>query len=97
MSQVRSVTYVSGLERAGNNPSSLSLRSASPDTLHPSVWVAAPREARRVALGALPFERPKLAVVANVNAFAGRMEEIARRIGRSNVIDAKPDRLMLRD
>jgi len=26
MSQVRSVTYVSGLERAGNSPSSLSLR-----------------------------------------------------------------------
>jgi hypothetical protein len=44
----------------------------------------------RAAIAALPFERPKLAVIANVSSFAGRMEELARLAGRSNVIDATP-------
>jgi hypothetical protein len=44
----------------------------------------------RAAITALPFEHPKLAVIANVNSFAARMEEIGRRAGRSNVIDARP-------
>ncbi|WP_426410042.1 hypothetical protein [Bradyrhizobium ganzhouense] len=44
----------------------------------------------RAAIAALPFERPKLAVIANVNSFAAQMEAIARQSGRSNVIDASP-------
>jgi hypothetical protein len=44
----------------------------------------------KAAIEALPFERPKLAVIANVNAFASRMEEASRKLGRSNVIDALP-------
>jgi hypothetical protein len=44
----------------------------------------------KAAIAALPFERPKLAVTANLNNnFASRMEEIARASGRSNVIGAK--------
>jgi hypothetical protein len=42
----------------------------------------------RAAIAALPFERPKLAVVVNLNNFADHMEELSRRAGRSNVIDA---------
>jgi hypothetical protein len=45
----------------------------------------------RAAIEALPFERPKLAVVANVHGFADQMKELARqRYGGGNVIDAKP-------
>jgi hypothetical protein len=42
----------------------------------------------RAAIEALPFERPKLAVVANLNSFGSYMEELSRRSGKSNVIDA---------
>jgi hypothetical protein len=42
----------------------------------------------RAAIEALPFERPKLAVVANVHGFANHMKELARASGKSNVIDA---------
>ena len=46
----------------------------------------------RAASLALPFERPKLGVVVNVNHFADSMEEIARkRYSRGNVIDASPN------
>jgi len=44
----------------------------------------------RAAIAALPFERPKLAVITNINSFASHMEELARRNGKSNVIDATP-------
>ena len=44
----------------------------------------------RAAIEALPFERPKLAVVANVNNFGSYMEELGRRSGKSNVLDAAP-------
>ena len=42
----------------------------------------------RAAEAALPYMHPELSVVANVNHFADQMKEIARRSGRSNVIDA---------
>jgi hypothetical protein len=42
----------------------------------------------RAAIEALPFERPKLAVVQNVYSFAEHMREVARASGKSNVIDA---------
>ena len=44
----------------------------------------------RAAVAALPFEHPKLSVNANtdVSNFAAQMEELARKSGRSNVIDA---------
>jgi len=44
----------------------------------------------RAAIAALPFERPKLAVVATVGSFAAEMKTIARERGRSMVIDARP-------
>lgn len=45
----------------------------------------------RAAIAALPFERPKLAVTASVNAFFGRRMELAmERRGVSAVIDATP-------
>lgn len=45
----------------------------------------------KAAMAALPFERPKLAVTATLDGrgFAEQMEEIARKSGRSYVIDAK--------
>jgi hypothetical protein len=42
----------------------------------------------RAAIEALPFERPKLAVIATVHRFADQMRSIARATGKSNVIDA---------
>ncbi len=42
----------------------------------------------RAAIEALPFERPKLAVVQNVYSFAAQMKEVARASGKSNVLDA---------
>jgi hypothetical protein len=45
----------------------------------------------RAAIAALPFERPKLAVTANVDAYFGRRMELAmERRGVSAVIDARP-------
>jgi hypothetical protein len=43
----------------------------------------------RAVEAALPFVHPKLSVRANVHSFAAQMEEASRRIGKSNVIDAK--------
>src|SRR6266581_3896492 len=43
----------------------------------------------RAAEAALPFVHPKLSVAANVYSFTAQMEEASRRIGKSNVIDAK--------
>jgi hypothetical protein len=56
--------------------------------------IIAESQRMKAALGALPFERPKLAVTAttDISNFASQMEEIARASGRSNVIDAKPNR-----
>jgi hypothetical protein len=52
----------------------------------------------KAAIEALPFERPKLAVTASFGmdkeSFAAQMQEIARKSGRSNVIDAKPSTLI---
>ncbi|MFB9262837.1 hypothetical protein ACFFWD_06565 [Bradyrhizobium erythrophlei] len=45
----------------------------------------------RAAIAALPFERPKLAVIANVRDFAAQMEAAQRARGMSPVIDAKPN------
>jgi hypothetical protein len=42
----------------------------------------------KAAEAALPYVHPKLAVIANVHGFADQMEALARRAGRSNVIDA---------
>jgi hypothetical protein len=43
----------------------------------------------RAAIEALPFERPKLAVVQNLYSFADQMREVARtRYAGGNVIDA---------
>jgi hypothetical protein len=44
----------------------------------------------KAAIEALPFEKPKLALSASVDGrdFAASMREIARRSGRSHVIDA---------
>jgi hypothetical protein len=51
-------------------------------------------EAQRVrcAMAALPFESPKLAVIANFDpdGFAKRMEEIMERRGLRAVLDSKP-------
>ena len=44
----------------------------------------------RAAEAAVPFVHPKLSVAANVYSFAAQMEELSRRAGKSNVIDAKP-------
>jgi hypothetical protein len=53
--------------------------------------IIAESQRMRAAIEALPFERPKLAVVANVHSFASQMEAIAReRRPGGNVIDAKP-------
>jgi hypothetical protein len=51
--------------------------------------IVAESQRMRAAIAALPFERPKLAVTANVHSFAAQMEEIGRRSGKSNVIDAQ--------
>jgi hypothetical protein len=51
--------------------------------------IVAESQRMRAAIGALPFERPKLSVTANVYSFASQMEEASRRAGKSNVIDAK--------
>jgi hypothetical protein len=48
----------------------------------------------RAAQAALPFEHPKLSATYAVDGsrdFAAEMKEIARRSGRSNVLDAKAD------
>jgi hypothetical protein len=47
----------------------------------------------KAAAIALPFEHPKLAVTASLDGtgFAAQMEEVARRNGRSFVIDANAD------
>jgi hypothetical protein len=46
----------------------------------------------RAAIEALPFERPRLAVTANVDGkdFAKRMEQIMDERGLSPFIDARP-------
>jgi hypothetical protein len=43
----------------------------------------------RAAQSALPYEHPKLAIVATGRDFAASIKEIARARGRSNAIDAK--------
>jgi hypothetical protein len=47
----------------------------------------------RAAIAALPFEHPKLAVVANIGAegFADALEEAMARSGKSVVIHATPE------
>jgi len=46
----------------------------------------------RAAVAALPFEHAKLAVTVDASRhFADRMDEFARKIGKPNVIDAKPN------
>jgi hypothetical protein len=42
----------------------------------------------RCAVAALPFERPKLAVVATLDSFGSMMEEMMERRGMRTVIDA---------
>jgi hypothetical protein len=42
----------------------------------------------KAAIAALPFERPKLAVIANVTSFADQLEAVSRQLGQSPVIDA---------
>jgi hypothetical protein len=51
----------------------------------------------RAAMAALPFEHPKLSVAVNtdVSSFAAQMEELSRRAGKSNVIDAQANRTTL--
>jgi hypothetical protein len=46
----------------------------------------------KAAIAALPFERPKLAVTANINAqnFADEIEAAMIRSGKALTIDAKP-------
>jgi hypothetical protein len=53
--------------------------------------VIAETQRMKAAIEALPFERPKLAVVANTYSFASQMEAVAKltRPG-GNVIDARP-------
>ena len=52
--------------------------------------VIAESQRMRAAIAALPFERPKLAVIANVTSFAAQMEATMERLGKPPVIDAKP-------
>jgi len=47
----------------------------------------------RAAIAALPFETPKLAVVATLDNFAERMEGLMERRGMRTVIDASPKAL----
>ena len=53
--------------------------------------IIADTQRMRAAQAALPYEHPKLSVVANVHSFAAQLEELSRERGRSNVIDAKPN------
>jgi hypothetical protein len=55
--------------------------------------IIAESQRMRAAIAALQFERPKLAVIANVDAYFGRRMELAmERRGISSVIDARPSK-----
>jgi hypothetical protein len=47
----------------------------------------------KAAEAALPFERPKLAVLATLDSFATRLEEMMEARGMRTVIDASPKAL----
>jgi len=49
----------------------------------------------RAAIAALPFEHPKRAIVENVFSFASQLEAASRRVGKSNVIDAKANHSLI--
>jgi hypothetical protein len=55
--------------------------------------IIAESQRMKAAIEALPFEKPKLSMTATIDGrkFAQEMKEIARRRGRSNVLDAKAD------
>jgi hypothetical protein len=60
--------------------------------------IIAENQRMKAAIASLPFERPKLAVVANVNAldFASELEKAIVRSGKSLTIDGARPALSMR-